>query len=337
MPSTSLKTPKPSPRPKAAPSRNAKLPSPVVLDDGPLALKLLRPSPDGRWLLGIGGWPFKPAWLYLWDADSLALKKKLRLKHDVVWAMAIPPDSSLVALGYDRTVALYQLPSLRPAGSLPLMPKKPGLDKAGLPRVETTVEDLAFAPDGKTLAAACWDCRVKVWSLPAGRLTELTPEHDGNVEFVAFAGGALLSGMIDRLRVWDAKGRSIRRDTKVGPGTIAWAHAASADASRVVSASARGQVRWWDPADWSCATFKSQFKPRAGYRAPRLAISPDGALAAVGLSDRIIFLDPSGRPARKPILTRADVTHLAFFPDARRLAYCTLRSMTRRAYVQPLA
>jgi hypothetical protein len=70
------------------------------------------------------------------------------------------------------------------------------------------VLSLAFAPDGKTIAAASWDDKVRLWDVATGKEIRLLQGHKGRVVHVAYsADGKLLvtQGRAHMIRVWDGR------------------------------------------------------------------------------------------------------------------------------------
>jgi WD40 repeat protein len=106
------------------------------------------------------------------------------------------------------------------------------------------IGDAAFSPDGKRLATACNDRRVRLWNTDDGKLESASIMHQSGVRNVAFSpdGALLISGGYDRLaRVWDlATGKPYGPPTSHA-GSIAAVGFRGAEA--VYSAGREGQVR----------------------------------------------------------------------------------------------
>jgi WD40 repeat protein len=69
------------------------------------------------------------------------------------------------------------------------------------------IMSLAFAPDGKTIAAGTFDGVIQLWNVAAGRQAGALQGHISFVSSLAFApdGSSLAStGMDNTLRVWRA-------------------------------------------------------------------------------------------------------------------------------------
>ena len=79
--------------------------------------------------------------------------------------------------------------------------------EGGLLRHDTTVQALAFSPDGHTLASAGSDGVVCLWDTRERRSRLLLTGHTANVSALAFSpdGRRLASGSLDgTVRIWDA-------------------------------------------------------------------------------------------------------------------------------------
>ena len=65
---------------------------------------------------------------------------------------------------------------------------------------------MAFSPDGTTLASACDDCTVKLWSVQASAPKDLLEGHIGGARSVTFSpdGTMAATGGFDRkVRLWE--------------------------------------------------------------------------------------------------------------------------------------
>ncbi len=161
------------------------------------------------------------------------------------------------------------------------------------------------------------DGTVRVWDRRAVGDSIVLPGHDADVNriVVPSARRSLVSGGADqKLRAWNWEGRALG----VWEGHTSFVYdVAIAPDDAVVSASADGTVRLWDPQG------KPIGGPFAGHRGnvEAVAFSPDGSTIASGGADRTIRLwDRLGQPLADPFAGHEEgVLSLAFSPDGGKL------------------
>jgi WD40 repeat protein len=181
------------------------------------------------------------------------------------------------------------------------------------------VTDIAFSPDGSTLASASGDHTVKLWDTTRDQEAR-TLRARAVVKDLAFGpdGSYLISAGQDRTAtLWDlATGQAVR--TFQGhTGRIA-SVAISRDGRRAASAGDDQSIRIWD-----VATGKEirALRGHAG-TVSDVAFSPDGKTLASGSGDRTVkFWDvDSGREIKTLLGHHFRVVALSFSPDGKTLA-----------------
>src|SRR5262245_12690490 len=168
---------------------------PKAAASAPVAALAYRP--DGK-LLAAGG----QKEVFLIEVASGDVVAKLPGQLAKVTALAFRADGQRLAVasgapGTAGEVRIYSLPS----GGLPTT--KPELV---LKAHADVIHDLAFSPDGTTLATCSYDQLVKLWDVASGKELRVLKDHSDAVYGVAFSpdGKLLASGSADRaVKVWD--------------------------------------------------------------------------------------------------------------------------------------
>jgi WD40 repeat protein len=188
-------------------------------------------SPDGRLIasprVNNGNAPggFAPGMqmqttLHLWSASTGKEVQKIVLPpQSGLVSFAFAPDGRVLATEHtDQTIILWEVASGKerarlgkppamqppPGGMVMVGGIKAGFGGFGMPAASPT---LAFAPDGRSLAAAGPDRSIRLWDIAAGKEVGALKGHEGGVTALAFApdGKALASGSGDTtILVWDA-------------------------------------------------------------------------------------------------------------------------------------
>jgi WD40 repeat protein len=217
-----------------------------------------------------------------------------------------------------------------------------------MPRDGTPVRDIAFSPDGKTLASGGMDNAIRLWDVATGKtIGDPLRGHEWWVMSVAFSpdGKTLASGSMDQtIRFWDvATGNAIGdplRGHEDGISSVAF----SPDGKTLASGGMDNAIRLWDVVKgerellyWSrVALYKPGnevmsvgFSPdgktlASGSRdVMSVAFSPDGKTLASGSMDKTIRLwdVATGKAIGDPLRGHEDgVSSVAFSPDGKTLA-----------------
>ena len=169
-------------------------------------------SPDGRYLVAGLGSPnlFSPAIsanpLLVWEVATRQLIRRLKGHTGFCTSLEFSSDGRLLASGsHDGTAILWSTESWKATQTL--RNPDPGwiYSQAG-----AEVQDVAFSPDGKTLALASRQGTVQFWEAATGKLMETLKGHSSAVNALAFSpdGRTLASGGTDQtIRLWNVETR----------------------------------------------------------------------------------------------------------------------------------
>jgi WD40 repeat protein len=182
------------------------------------------------------------------------------------------------------------------------------------------VRSVCFSPDGKRLASAGDDHKVKVWDAVTGELTLTLERHRDVVRCVVFSpdGKGLASAGEDNVvRVWDAttgQQTVILEGHSGGVTSVAY----SADGKRLVSGGRDATVRVWEAATGhEIVTLRGHTDPVWS-----VAFSPDGKRLASASADKSVRVWdlPKGE---NPLILQGHtgtVNSVGFSPNGQRLA-----------------
>lgn len=205
---------------------------------------------------------------------------------------------------------------------------------------DTIVLNLAYAPDGKSVASAGDDGAVKIWDVNDRHKIGVYSGNSGPVRSIAYSpdGKLLVAGSADKVaRLWDTADLHGDTVTSKPVATLA-GHAAtvtsvsfSPDGKTIATGSDDKTIKLWDLTGNNIATL-------TGHKdaVTALAFSPDGKTLATGSNDGSIKLWDVSDPAKakeKPAPNgnghSGAIWSLAFSHDGKRLASGSLDKTTR--------
>jgi hypothetical protein len=258
--------------------------------------------PDGRLLVAAG---YKETALI--DPATGEVVGKLPSQPPKVTALAFSPNGKVLAVaggtaGTAGEIRLYAVP----AGGLPA--SRPAHLLAGH---KDLILDLAFSPDGRTLASCGYDRLIKLWDPAAGKEVRTLKDHSDAVYGVAFRpdGKLLASGSADRaVKVWDvATGRRLHTLAE----STDWVYAVTwnPDGRHLAAAGVDKSIRVWEVSAEEAKISGSVFAHEGPVT--RLLYNKDGtALYSVGEDGVVKNWDPARLVERK-VYARQPETVLA--------------------------
>jgi WD40 repeat protein len=256
-------------------------------------------SPDGKKIATVG----TGRAVMLWDA---ATGKELHQfpSRSLPINIAFSPDGTMLATTDDSVCHLWDVSTGKERHRL-----------AGQPK---SARAIAFSPDGKTVAAGCFDGTILLWASATGELIRRLIDTDGETWIIAFSpDGRLLAsaGTGRTIRLWNPNtGEELRR--LVGHKDRIRGLSFSPDGKRLASASLDETLCLWDPMTGRRVRVLAE-KPGAS----SLAFSRDGKRLASGHQDGTIRVwDPvTGEEKRRWRGYPYVVLSLAFSPDGKTL------------------
>lgn len=271
-------------------------------------------SPDGRTLAtgdDDGG-------IRLWDVRTHRPRGELRGHSGRVVGLSFAPDGrKLASASFDGTVGLWDVGTHKQLALL-----LPQLVASTAPGEPLTVVDrpavyaVAFSGDGRTLASAGIDTRIRLWSVRTHRQIAEFTGHAGIVFAIAFSpdGDHLASASNDTsIRIVDVR---TDRGPLTGHRGVAGGLSFSAD-GRTLASAGDETVRLWDARSHARLATLNARQPVV----LTTAFSPDEHTIAFADAGAIFLWDVrSARPHGVRLGESGGVTSLAISPDGRTLA-----------------
>jgi RNA polymerase sigma factor (sigma-70 family) len=221
-------------------------------------------APDGTTLAAISyGKTWDPA-VTLWDVTAGKPIRHIPGVEPTACCVSFSADGKLLAVGTEWRLHV-QLFETATGREVRRFRSAPGVAR------------LAFAPDGKYLAAAGTAGTVAVWDVPTGEPAACSPDPDGSVSGLRFTDDRHLLVAASDLAVRDWRaGRVVRRLADLQTPEPGW-FALSSDLRLAAQSNADGTIRLLDADTGNLVrTLPGHTAPGVGWQTQAMLFSPDG-------------------------------------------------------------
>jgi RNA polymerase sigma factor (sigma-70 family) len=275
-------------------------------------------SPDGK-VIGAG---YQAHGFFLWDA---ATGKEVYHGEScaAVWGADFSADGKLVAYGNCNPAGVAHVRVVEVPGGKVVADMSTEVHSTRA-SPHNCAGQIAFAPDGKTLASVGYDNVVRLWHIASAKQAAAFEGHTAAILAVAIApdGKTVASGGLDgTARLWDvATGKEAQKFTAEPGGEGVTGVAFAPDGKQLaVSTTTSRVVRVYDVASGK------ETHTLAGGRFRRAVFSPDGKLLAAGDGNNAVRLweMPGGKVVRPAEPHHSGVHCVALSPDGKVLAAAT--------------
>lgn len=229
-------------------------------------------SPDGQYLATAGG----DRHLFLWDVKTGELVEDLGYHRDLIFDLSFnSTGDKIVTASWDGSLIVWDLKSRKfeykdlnnqsafcvgftpndlyvVAGNLKTSFNFYEIDALenfrDLKGHTNVVGDFAFSPDGKSIATASWDGKVKTWDVLSGMMIGRNARHSGPVYAVAWdpQNRFIASGSADNsIILWDPTKNEVVA-TLEGHTNAVTCLSFTSDGKKLVSGSVEGIIKVWD-------------------------------------------------------------------------------------------
>jgi WD40 repeat protein len=261
-------------------------------------------SPDGNTLVSTDS----EGQILIWDVISGQLRMTLPGQFaSPVIGFVFSQDGNTLASINNNSIRLWDVTSGNPRLTLPK---------------SDFVTDMAFSPDGKSLAAVGQDSRITLWDSQSGSVTQVITSQQNGVNAIAFSPDSkilAIGGRKSQIALWNKETGLNQLNLPGMEGSAVADLLFSPDGKSLAAVEQGARITLWDSQSGSTSHILTGHQN--GVKA--IAFSPDSNTLATGGQDAQIKLWDRAtgmEQASLSIESGAAVTGLAFNPDGKTLA-----------------